>query len=347
MNNKELKKEPSLPPEPRWPLLLSSGVAILLLGVIFFALWYLTSFKSKTPKTIPIVNVGMILAKGGLGDRSYNDAAYLGLQDAQDKFGIRFEAITYSTDKENLDALRNLALQNYDLIIAISFENAPYIEQLSKEFPDNKFAIIDFVVEGDNVSSVLFREEEGDFLMGVLSTMITKTKKVGFIGGVDIPILRKIESGFRNGVAYEDSTVEVNTDFVGSFNDPDLAKTVALKQYDEGIDLIYNVAGRSGLGLIDAAKERNEYIIVTNGIQTYIAPGNIIGNRPKRIDSAVYNLIAEVIENRFEPGTRSLGLKEGGITIGPFDAAVISQDMISYLEELQEKIINGEIKVIE
>jgi len=146
----------------------------------------------------------MILGSGGLGDRSFNDSGYAGLQEAQRKFGIRFETVDFASEEDNLEALRQLARQEYDLIIGVGFENAPLIETVAKEFPDQNFAIIDSIAEGDNVVSVIYREQEGDFLMGVLTAMLTESKKVGFIGGMDISIIRRIESGFKQGVTYQD-----------------------------------------------------------------------------------------------------------------------------------------------
>jgi basic membrane protein A len=287
----------------------------------------------------------MILARGGLGDRSFNDSAYAGLQEAQIREGIRFETIDFTSDEANLEALRRLADQKYDLIIGVGFENGPNIETMAKEFPDQNFAIIDTEVQGDNVASIVYREQEGDFLMGVLAAMLTKSKKVGFIGGVDIPIIRRIEAGFKQGVAYQDPAVEVVSELAGTFTDPEVGKKLALAQYEAGVDLIYNGAGRTGLGIIEAAKEQGQLTIGTSGDQRYLAPGHVVGNRPKRLDTAVLTLINEVKNDNFTPGTRSLGLKEEGLSLGPFDENIVTTAMLQRLGVLKQQIITSEITI--
>lgn len=292
-----------------------------------------------------VINVGMLLARGGLGDRSFNDSAYAGLQEAQKQLGIRFETADFTSDEANLEALRRFARQEYDLIIGVGFENAVYIETVAKEFPDRNFAIIDVEVEGGNVASIVYREQEGDFLMGVLAAMLTKSKIVGFIGGMDIEIIQRIESGFKQDVAYQDSSVEVISDMAGTFTDPEVGKSLALAQYATGVDVIYNAAGRTGLGIIEAAKETGQLTIGTSGDQRYLAPGNVVGNRPKRVDTAVLMLVQEVADDKFTAGTRSLGLKEEGLSLGPFDENLVTGLMLERLELLKQQIIAGEIVV--
>jgi basic membrane protein A len=318
-------------------------LSVLLLAAVLLVM--IASCQSQPEEEQKVIFVGMILGSGGLGDRSFNDAAYAGLQEAQRLYNIRYEMVNYTTDEANLEELRRLIRQGFDLIIGIGFENTTYIETLSQEFPDRKFASVDAVVEGENVTSFVFREQEGDFLMGVLAAMLTESSKVGFIGGMDIDVIRRIESGFRQGVAYQDNSVEVVSDMAGTFADPEVGKTLALAQYAAGVDLIYNGAGRTGLGIIEAAQEAQKLTIGTSGDQRYLAPGFVVGNRPKRVDVAVMTLIDELINGQFTPGIRSLGLKEEGLALGPFDESLVSQAMLARLEDLKQKIISGEILV--
>ncbi len=310
---------------------------ILLLGG-YGGTW--ESFSSQK-----VLYVGMLLGSGGLGDRSFNDSAYAGLQEAQAQFGIRFEAVAFTSEEANLAALGRFAQQKYDLIIGIGFENGPNIETVARQFPHCNFAIIDTVSQGDNVASIVYREQEGDFLMGVLSAMLTESKKVGFVGGMDIPVIRRIESGFKQGVAYQDSSVQVVSDLAGTFTDPELGKSLALSQYAAGVDVIYNGAGRTGLGVIEAAKETGDLTIGTSGDQRYLAPGNVVGNRPKRVDTAVLILVSEVRDDEFKTGTRSLGLKEEGLSLGPFDENLVTATMLEVLEVLKKRIIANDIVV--
>jgi basic membrane protein A len=297
------------------------------------------------PTSQKVLNIGMILARGGIGDRSFNDSAYAGLQEAQKREGIRFTTIDFTSEEANLEALRRFAQQEYDLIIGIGFENGPHIETVAREFPDQNFAIIDTVVEADNVASIVYREQEGDFLMGVLAAMITKSKKVGFIGGVDIPIMERMENGFKQGVLYQDQEVEVISDLAGTFTEPEKGEQLALAQYEAGVDIIYNAAGRTGLGIIEAAKQQGQLTIGTSGDQRYLAPGNVVGNRPKRLDTAVLTLITEIKSGNFKPGIRSLGLKEEGLSLGPFDENIVTPAMLQRLDDLKQQIIAGEIIV--
>lgn len=299
----------------------------------------------QSPGNQRVLNVGMLLARGGLGDRSFNDSAYAGLQEAQKQFGIRFETADFTSDEANLEALRRFAREDYDLIIGIGFECAPAIETVAQEFPALHFAIVDTVVAGDNIAAITYREQEGDFLMGVLAALLTQSKTVGFIGGVDMDITRRIEAGFKQGVAYQDPTVTVLSDIAGTFTEPEIGKQLALAQYAAGADVIYNGAGRTGLGIIEAAKEADRLTIGTSGDQRYLAPGNVVGNRPKRVNTAVVTLVEEVLEDRFTPGTRSLGLKEGGLSLGPFDEALVTPEMLRRLEDLEKQIISGKITV--
>lgn len=318
--------------------------------VAFGLLWTLLATagcqeEPEAEKGRRVVSVGMILGSGGLGDRSFNDAAYAGLQEARRDLGVRFEVITHAGKETDLPALRRLIRQGYHLIIGIGFENAPYIKALASKFPDRHFAVIDTVVPGANVASIVFREQEGDFLMGVLAAMLTKSRKVGFIGGMDIPPIRRIQTGFRQGVTYQDSGVTVLVDLAGTFSDPVIGKSLALAQYDAGVDVIYNAAGRTGLGIIEAAKERKRLTIGTSGDQRYLAPGFVVGNRPKRVDTAVLVLTQDLANGRFTPGVRSLGLSEEGLSIGPFDEKLVSEAVKERLESLKADIVAGRIAV--
>ena len=292
-----------------------------------------------------VKNIGLILGSGGLGDKSFNDSAYNGLLEAQKKYNIRFETVNFGSKESNLDALRNFARNKYDLIIGIAFENQDSIITVANEFPQSHFAIIDAATEGNNIASIVYREQEGDFLMGVLASMLNKTKSVGVIGGTDIPAIRRIISGFTQGVAYQDPSVKVFSDIAGTFSDPQVGLEMALKHYNEGADVIHNAASRTGLGIIEAARQTGNLTTGTSGDQRYLAPGYVVGNRPKRVDSAVLMLIEEVVNGTFGPGVRSLGLKENGISLGPFDESVVTGEMLARLEDLKTNIIAGQIVV--
>jgi basic membrane protein A len=175
--------------------------------------------------------------------------------------------------------------------------------------------------------------------------MLTETGRVGFIGGADIDPIRRIESGFFQGAAYQDPDVEVVSDLAGTFSEPEIGKELALKQYADGIDVIYNGAGRTGLGIIEAAEETGHLTIGTSGDQRYLAPGHVVGNRPKRVDTAVLVLIGELYDGEFTPGVRSLGLAEQSLSLGPFDESLVTSEMLDRLTELEKMIVDGTIIV--
>jgi basic membrane protein A and related proteins len=292
-----------------------------------------------------VLNVGMILGSGGLGDKSFNDSAYQGLLESQKKLNIRFETINYSGTQADLDALRLFAKNNYDLIIGIAFENMQNIQKAAAEFPQAKFAAIDFELTGNNITSIVYREQEGDFIMGALAAMITKTKMVGVIGGADIPPIRRIISGFKQGAGYQDSSVKITAEMAGTFSDPQVGYKLAIALYNQGLDVIHNAASKTGLGIIQAAQETHKWTTGTSGDQRYLAPGNMIGNRPKKTDTAVQLVIEEVSQGTFKGGVRSLGLKENGLALGPFDESVVTAEKLKRIDELKLKIINNEIQV--
>lgn len=318
-------------------------IAVLITSEFFFLLAGCGLAQQQTSGQQKVLNIGMILGAGGLGDKSFNDSAYSGLLEAQKKYNIRFETADFTTNEARLDAMRVFARNNYDLIIGVAFENRENIMIVAKEYPNVKFGAIDFELAGDNIASIVYREQEGDFLMGVLAAMLTKSKYVGVIGGTDIPAIRRIMAGFKQGVAYQDSNVKVFTDFAGTFADPQIGLTLALSRYSEGADVIHNAASRTGLGIIEAARNTGKLTTGTSGDQRYLAPSNVVGNRPKRVDTAVLMLIEEVKAGKFKPGVRSLGLKENGISLGPFDESLVNHIMLNQLEELKDKIISGQI----
>ena len=318
---------------------------IAVCGVLFASSGSCTRSDQVTPVQKRILNIGLILGSGGLGDKSFNDSAYKGLLDAQKKLDIRFETATFSGKQADLDAVRLFAKNNYDLIIGIAFENMQNIQTAAKEFPRIRFGAIDFEFSGDNIASIVYREQEGDFLMGALAAMITKTRMVGVIGGTDIPAIRRIISGFKQGATYQDSSVKVLIDIAGTFSDPQVGYNLAMTLYDQGVDVIHNAASKTGLGIIQAAQKTGKYTTGTSGDQRYLAPGYMIGNRPKRVDTAVQMLIEEVSDGTFKAGVRSLGLKENGLSLGPFDETVVTPAILKRIDEIKQKIVNGEIQV--
>jgi basic membrane protein A len=295
------------------------------------------------------IHVGLLMGAGGLGDQSFNDSAYLGLQTAQREYGVKFETDTWGMLNQNLATLRRWADAGFDLIIGLSFGHVPAMTQAAAEHTDRKFAIIDAIVEAPNVWSALFREYEGDFVVGALAALVTRTQRVGFVGGGATPTVRRIEAGFAKGVSHINPNISILSDYVGVFDDPIRGRLLAETQYASGADVIFQAAGRCGLGAIEAAKAFGRYIISTGADHSELAPRSVLTSRVKRVDNAVYDIIEAVVQGRFEGGvTKSYGFAEYGLSMAPFReevADIVTPDIQSYLKRILDDVASGKISV--
>ncbi len=295
------------------------------------------------------IKVGLQLSVGGLGDLSFNDSAYSGLEEASQLHGIEFDAADWQNPMLNSITLEKWAKSDVDLIIGIGFGNAAAVSQVAENYPDKKFAVIDVEGSGHNVWSATYREYEGDFVVGVLAALVTKTHMVGFIGGGVTPIIRRIEAGFAQGVRNVDANIGFISDYVGEFDDPIKGRLLAETQYTLGADIIYQVAGGCGLGAIETARELNRWIISTGGDHSRLAPRAVLTSRIKNVGKAVYDVITAVVHDRFEGGvTKSYGFAEGGLTLAPIRPSVwkvVTTPIQNIMHEIQNQVINGEIKV--
>jgi len=295
------------------------------------------------------IRVGLLMGVGGLGDQSFNDSAYLGLQSAQREYGIKFETDTWGMLNQNLATLRRWADAGFELIIGLSYGHVPSITQVATERPDKKFAIVDAAVELPNVWAAEFREYEGDFVVGALAALVTRTQRVGFVGGGATPTVRRIEAGYAQGVAYINPNISILSDYVGVFDDPIRGRLLAETQYASGADVIFQAAGRCGLGAIEAAKTLGRYIISTGADHSELAPRSVLTSRVKRVDNAVFDVVEAVIQGRFEGGVvKSYGFAEYGLSMAPFReevAEVVTPEIQSYLQRILEEVSSGKIKV--
>jgi len=295
------------------------------------------------------IRVGLLMGVGGLGDQSFNDSSYLGLQAAQRELGVRFETDTWGMLNQNLATLRRWSDAGFDLIIGLSYGHVPSIAQVASERPNQHFAIIDAQVDAPNVWSVTFREYEGDFVVGALAALVTRTQRVGFVGGGATPVVRRIEVGYAQGVAHINPHISILSDYVGVFDDPVRGRLLAETQYALGADVIFQAAGRCGLGAIEAAKAFQRYIISTGADHSELAPHFVLTSRVKRVDNVVFDVIEAVVQGRFEGGkTHSYGFAEHGLSMAPFReevAEVVTPDIQSYLKHILEDVSTGEIAV--
>jgi basic membrane protein A and related proteins len=290
------------------------------------------------------VRIGMVTDVGGLGDRSFNDSAYAGLVRARDRLHVTTTVLQSRSAADYQVNMTVLANKEYDEIFAIGFLMARDVTEVSERYAQRHFSIIDAVVDEPNVTSVTFKEEEGSFLAGALAAMTTKTKTIAFLGGIDIPLLRKFEAGFAAGAREIDPSVNVLVKYVGSFDDVASGKELAGVQFGAGADIIYVAAGKAGLGAIDQVKGREgAFVIGVDSDQDAIAPGKILTSMVKRVDIGVYRVSEQAAAHKPRPKHLTLGLKEGGVGLTDFryTKSVVTPQKIAVLNKLKALIVAG------
>jgi basic membrane protein A len=303
-----------------------------------------------------LLKVGLVFDVGGKGDKSFNDAAYRGISAAASDFPMEFVEFEPGEDADRESGLRKLARGGYDLVIGVGFLFTDAITKVAQDFPDVSFACVDYDLKPDleippNLVALKFREEEGSFLVGALAAMKTGTGTVGFIGGMDIPLIHKFEAGYRYGVENQNPEIRVLVNYAGAtgkaFDDPVKGKELALAQFNKGADVIFQAAGTTGLGVKEAALEKGGLVIWVDSNGNYLAPGTILTSMIKKVDVAVYETIAAVVKDRFQGGVREFGLREDGVgyVVDEHNTDLVTQDMIQRLEELKVKVVEGQIVV--
>lgn len=307
------------------------------------------------------LKVGIVLSIGGLGDKSFNDAAFRGLEMAKRDLGIEFNYVEPQSPAEDEQFLRQYAEAGYDLVFAVGFLMKDACEKVAREFPDVKFALIDEVItELPNVASLTFKEHEGSFLVGAIAAMVSKSGTIGFIGGMDVPLIRKFQAGYEQGVRYvnpDAKVIALYTTSANPFNDPVKGTENTLTLLAQGADVVYHAAGATGVGVFEACKEYNEkleedkkvWAIGVDSNQDGIVPGTILTSMMKYVDIAVFNTVKDTKEGKFAGKIYSFGVAEGGVGTTDFEFSKdrIPADALTKLKEIEEKIKSGDIKVKE
>ncbi|NMB13424.1 MAG: BMP family ABC transporter substrate-binding protein [Firmicutes bacterium] len=292
----------------------------------------------------PIKSV-MVTDVGGLGDQSFNDAAWRGLCRAEEELGASVGVVESSMMTDYEPNLSNLAESGADLIWAVGFLMTDAVDNIAPLYPDIKFGLIDAVVDHPNVASFTFKDHEASYLAGVFAALWSKTGKIGFIGGMDVPVIERFESGFRAGVKDTNPDAEILIGYAGNFNDPGKGKELALTQYNQGADIIYHAAGATGLGLIEAAKEVDKFAIGVDSDQTVLDPEHVVASMLKRVDNAVFTGVKDLIEGQFVATHRELGLAEGGVGLAYSKGIEIPASIVEKIAEVEQAIIDGTIVV--
>ncbi|MGO4351575.1 BMP family protein [Rhizobium sp. RAF36] len=297
------------------------------------------------------VKPALVYGTGGKFDKSFNEAAYNGAEKFKKETGIAYRDFEPTGDTQGEQAIRNFASRGFNPVVAVSFAWTSAIEKVAAEFPDTKFIIVDAVVDKPNVRSVVYKEEEGSFLVGVLAGLASKTGKVGFVGGMDIPLIRKFECGYEQGARSVKADVEVFQNMTGTtgaaWNDPVRGGELTKNQIDQGADVVYAAAGATGLGVLQTAADNKKLSIGVDSNQNYLHPGSVLTSMVKRVDLAVYNAYADTKADKFTGGVQALGVKEDGVAaaIDDNNKALITPEMQAAVDKAKADIIAGTIKV--
>jgi basic membrane protein A len=283
---------------------------------------------------------------GGKFEKSFNEAAYRGIERWKKETGKPYLEFEIANETQREQALRRMAERGASPIIGIGFGQAAAIEKIAKEFPKLQFALIDMVVQLPNVQSVVFKEQEGSFLVGVMASAASKTGKVGFIGGMDIPLIRKFQCGYEQGVKYANPKAEIFVNMVGTtgaaWNDPARGGELARAQFSKGADVIFAAAGGTGMGIYQAAKDSKKFAIGVDSNQNHIQPGTMLTSMVKRVEVAVYESA-----QAWKAGTVVLGLKENAVeyALDKNNEKLISPEVKKKVDQARDDIIAGKIKV--
>jgi basic membrane protein A len=291
----------------------------------------------------------MVTDVGGLGDKSFNDSAYAGLLQSRSALDAFVKVLQSKSAADYQPNLTVLSEARYGMIYAIGFLMGDDLQQVAAQFPAQRYAIVDDVVPAPNIVSLTFKEEDGSFLAGALAAMVSKTRHVAFIGGQDIPLIRKFEAGYTAGVREVDPAVRVDVKYAGSFEDVPAGKELANILFNDGADVIYTAAGKVGLGAIDAVKTRpaGTYIIGVDSNQDALAPGKILTSMVKHVDVAVYDVARAVSERRPLQGHVVFGLRENGVGLTDFRYTkdAVTPAMMRKLHALRLRIASGALTV--
>jgi basic membrane protein A len=297
--------------------------------------------------------LGIVYDAGGKFDKSFNQSAFEGAERFKKETGISYMEAQASSDTQAEQVLRGLARKKLDLIAAIGFSQTQAVQKVAAEFPAVHFVIIDSIAKGNNVNSVMFKEQEGSYLVGVAAAMASKSKKIGFVGGMDIPLIRAFACGYTQGAKAQAPKLEILQNMVGTtsaaWNDPAKGGELARAQFDRGVDVVFAVAGGSGMGTLQQAKEKGKLAIGVDSNQNYLHPGTMLTSMVKHVDNAIYDSFMQMKNGTWKPGVTYKGLAEGGVdwVVDKDNRAVVTPDMEKRVNAAKADIIKGKIKVVD
>ena len=293
----------------------------------------------------------VVFDMGGKFDKSFNEGVYRGVERFREETGVGYREFEVTNETQREQALRKMARRGSDPILGVGFAQGPAIDRISQEYPDLRFTIIDMVVDQPNVQSVVFKEQEGSFLVGMLAAMAAPSGKVGFVGGMDIPLIRRFACGYAQGAKHANADVEVIQNMTGTtpaaWNNPGKGAELARAQFDRGVEVIYAAAGGTGIGVYQAAKDEGKLAIGVDSNQNFLQSGTMLTSMVKRVDVAAYNAFKSAMDGTWQPGIQNLGLAEGGVdwALDEHNEALISAEMKAAVDAAKAAIIAGDIQV--
>ena len=297
-----------------------------------------------------LADPGLIIDLGGKFDKSFNESAYTGAQRWIKETGGSYKETELSAEAQREQSMRRMAESGANPVVVLGFANEATLTKVAPDYPDTYFAIIDAVVDAPNVKSVVFKEHEGSFLVGVLAAMASKTGTVSFVGGMDIPLISKFACGYAEGVKAVNPAAKVIVSMTGTtpsaWNDPVKGGELTRSQISQGSDVVYAAAGGTGVGVLQAAADAGVYSIGVDSNQNFLHPGSVLTSMMKRVDNAVFAIFSEGAEN-FKPGVEVMGLSNGGVdwALDENNAPLITEEMKATVEATKAKIVDGEIVV--
>ena len=293
----------------------------------------------------------VVFDMGSKFDKSFNEAAWNGAERFKAETGIPYREFEVANPAMREQAIRNMARRGAQIVVAMGFAQAAAVEAVAREFPDTRFTLVDMVVDLPNVQSVIFREHEGSFLVGMAAAMASKTGKIGFVGGMDIPLIRKFALGYVEGARYVNPDIEIYRNMTGAtpaaWNDPTRGGELARSQFDRGADVVYAAAGATGIGVYQAAKDAGKLAIGVDSNQNHLHPGVMLTSMVKRVDVAVYEAFRSARDGSWKGGVQVLGLAEDGVgwALDEYNRSLVSAEMEAAIEQARRDIVAGRIVV--
>lgn len=292
------------------------------------------------------VRIGVMLSDVGLGDQSFSDTAFYGLIKARDELGVHFDYREISEVGDYEKGIEQLVQAGNDIVVGLGFMAQESLEKVAKKYPDQQFLLIDSVSELKNVVSLTFKEDEGSFLVGALAALKSKTDKLGFIGGMDAPVIRKFAAGFEQGVKAIKPQAQVSVEYAGDFGNVEKGAAIARKMIAAGTDVIYPAAGLTGVGALKEAEASHIYAFGVDSDQYVVAEKAVVSSMLKNIDEGIYR-VAKMLVQQGEIGTDhiELGLNENGVALAPIRVVTMTQQENERLEALKGDILSGKITI--